>query len=140
MEIKKATTQYEFFSLMQIRVKVFMCEQNVDPAIEVDDEDKNCDHYIVTAGDTIVATCRVLHHDDVWHLGRIAVLKEYRKKQFGTHLIKHIIALAQRNNVKKLELGAQLHALPFYENLGFCSIGEVFMEANIAHRKMEMCL
>ena len=140
MEIKKATTQYEFFSLMQIRVSVFMAEQNVDPLIEVDDEDKTCDHYIVKEADTILATCRVLHHDSIWHLGRIAVLKEFRKKQYGTKLIEHIILLAKQNNITTLELGAQVHAIPFYESLGFQSVGDIFIEANIQHKMMEMRL
>ncbi len=140
MEIKKATTQYEFFSLMQIRVKVFMAEQNVDPLIEVDEEDKTCDHYIVKEEDAIIATCRVIHHDGVWHLGRIAVSKEYRKQQYGSKLIQYIIDLAKQNQVTTLELGAQLHAIPFYESLGFHSVGEMFVEANIEHKMMELVI
>lgn len=140
MKIKQACTQYEFFSLMQIRCKVFMCEQNVDPLIEMDDEDKTCMHYILEDDNTIIATCRVLEHDDIWHLGRIAVLKEYRNKHYGSKLIKDMIMLAKSKNIKKIELGAQVHAIPFYESLGFKAHGEIFMDADIEHKEMELIL
>lgn len=140
MKIKQACTQYEFFSLMQIRCKVFMCEQNVDPLIEMDDEDKTCMHYILEDNYKIIATCRVLEHDDIWHLGRIAVLEEYRKQHYGSELIKHMIMLAKNKNIKKIELGSQVHAIPFYESLGFKAYGEIFMDADIEHKEMELIL
>ncbi|MDD3049268.1 MAG: GNAT family N-acetyltransferase [Bacilli bacterium] len=140
MIIKQASTQYEYFSLMQIRCKVFMSEQNVDPLIEMDEEDKTCMHYILEDHQTIIATCRVLTTNNVWHLGRIAVLKEYRNQQYGSKLIQHMINLAIKNNIKKIELGAQVQAIPFYESLGFKTYGKVYLDANIEHKDMEMIL
>lgn len=140
MKIKQASTQYDFFSLMQIRCKVFMCEQNVNPLIELDDEDKTCVHYLLEDHDTAIATCRVLIHNDIWHLGRIAVLKEYRNQHYGSKLINHMIALAKENKVKKIELGAQVQAIPFYESLGFKAYGDIFMDADIEHKEMELIL
>ncbi len=42
--------------------------------------------------------------------------------------------------VKKVKLGAQTHALGFYERLGFTAIGDDFDEAGIAHREMVLPL
>ena len=39
-----------------------------------------------------------------------------------------------------LKLGAQVHALSFYERLVFTAYGEVFMDAGIAHRDMVLAL
>lgn len=140
MEIKQASTQYEFFSLMQIRCQVFMCEQKVDPMIEMDDKDKTCIHYIVKDHNMIIATCRVIVHDKLWHLGRIAVLKQYRGQHYGSHMLAYIIEQAKKANVEKLELGAQLQAIPFYESLGFKTYGEIFFDADIEHKEMELIL
>jgi predicted GNAT family N-acyltransferase len=38
---------------------------------------------------------------------------------------------------RRLILDAQVHAVAFYENLGYAPYGEVFMEAGIPHRRME---
>lgn len=140
MDIRKATTQYEFFSLMQIRAAVFMCEQNVDPLLEIDDEDRLCDHYILEDNNEMIATCRVLHCENEWHLGRIAVIKKYRHNNYGKALLQYVIQLAKDRQVQSITLGAQLHALPFYETIGFRAYGDVYEEANIQHRNMEMSL
>lgn len=140
MKIKQASTQYEFFSLMKIRAMVFMHEQNVDPLIEIDDEDKNCMHFILEDHNNILATCRVISHANMWHLGRIAVLKEYRKQHYGSKLITHIIHLAKTNGIKKITISAQVQALLFYESLGFIAYGDLFMEAGIEHKEMELIL
>lgn len=140
MDVRKAKTQYDFFSIMLIRTNVFILEQHVDPAIEIDEEDKYCDHYIIENENNIVGCCRVLKQDDCWHLGRIAIYKEYRNKNYGRYLLEKIESLAQDNKVKKLELGAQINAQGFYEKVGFHSVGDVFIEANIQHIMMEKLL
>ena len=35
-------------------------------------------------------------------------------------------------------LGAQLHAIPFYERLGYVASGEVYLDAGIEHRWMDV--
>ncbi len=136
MEIKLATTQTEFFSLMRVRVLVFMKEQNVDPSIECDKNDQSALHFIYKIDNEVIATCRVLLENG-YHLGRIAVLKQYRKQGIGAALLRYVEQYAKQNNIHRLELGAQLHAVSFYENCGFQSYGEIFEEADIQHIMME---
>lgn len=140
MKFVKAETQNEFFSLMLIRAIVFMREQQVDPLIELDEEDCFCDQYIVYEQDKIIATCRVVSLEDSWHIGRVSVLKEYRHHHYGTYMLKEIEALALKAGIKRLELGAQLHAIPFYEKNGYACYGEVYVEADIEHCNMEKYL
>ena len=138
MEIKKANTQSDYFSVMMIRTHVFMCEQSVDPMIELDEEDKTCHHYLLINEEQPIGCLRVIEQDkDTWHLGRIAILKEYRSKHFGSFLLEQIEKMAKEKNIKKLELGAQIQALSFYERNGFARIGNPYEEANIQHLNME---
>lgn len=137
MRFKKAETQFEYFSLMQIRAAVFMCEQSVDPLIEIDDEDKTCDQFVVYDNDEIIGTCRVLKHGSDWHIGRVAVLKEHRKKHCGSFMLNEVEKIAKESGVKKLELGAQVAAMPFYENNGYRGYGDIYLDADIDHMMME---
>lgn len=137
MKFKKAETQFEYFSLIQIRATVFMCEQNVDPLLEIDDEDKTCDHFVVYDNDEIIGTCRILKHEHNWHIGRVAVLKEHRKKQCGSFMLNEVETLAREYGIKKLELGAQVGAMPFYENNGYQGYGDIYLDAGIDHMMME---
>lgn len=140
MKLIKATTQGDIVSCMLIRTIVFMHEQHVDPLLEIDEDDKHCEHYLVKYKDKDVACARILKHDTYWQVGRIAVLKEYRKHHFGSFLLEEITKLANKENVNKLILGAQKQAVPFYEKNGYSVCGAMYMDANIEHYPMEKFL
>lgn len=137
---KEATSSFDYFSLMRIRALVFMKEQNVDPLLEIDNDDTCCKHFIVFADDQIVATCRIIEYQDYYKIGRFAVLKEYRTRKVGTFLLHQIKALALDNKKTKLVLSAQVTAIPFYEKNGFIVTSEPYFDANIVHRDMELIL
>lgn len=136
MNIKIAENQSDFFSCMLIRASVFVIEQNVDISLELDEEDKTCTHFLLLNEGNAVGTCRVLNHGDVAHLGRVAILKEARNQGFGATMLAHVEQSCRKLGVKKIELGAQLQALAFYEKQGYHAYGDVFLDANIEHRMM----
>lgn len=140
MYFTQAKTQFEYFSLMQIRAAVFMCEQHVDPLLEIDDEDRLCMHYILYDNSEIIATCRVLPEGDTWHIGRVAVMKDHRHKHCGSFLLDEVEKLAKSEQIHKLVLGAQITAMPFYEKNGYVAYGELYLDAAIEHRMMEKLL
>ncbi|MDF9825097.1 putative GNAT family N-acyltransferase [Breznakia sp. PF5-3] len=140
MRFTKATTQFEYFSLMEIRIKVFVKEQCVDPLIELDEEDKTCNQYLVYSDNKPIATCRVIRHGTTWHVGRVAVLKEFRNKHCGSFMLKEIEKIAHQEQAEKLVLGAQTVAIPFYEKNGFIAYGDIYLDADIEHRMMEKIL
>lgn len=137
MNVRKAETQFDFFSLMHIRCVVFMVEQHVPPMLEIDGEDRTCDHYIIEEEGVVMGTCRVLFHGDIWHVGRVAVLKEYRHKHCGSQLLTAVEEVAKTKKVKALQLGSQLQAKAFYEKNGFNAYGDIYMDAGIEHVMME---
>jgi len=70
------------------------------------------------------------------HLGRIAVLKEWRKHGVGKVLVESLIAVAIAEGLPRVYLNAQVHAMPFYEELGFRPEGGAFLEAGMEHYRM----
>ena len=74
------------------------------------------------------------------HIGRVAVLREQRGKGYGRLFMLALLDEARKQGFAKLMLGAQLHAIPFYERLGYVASGDTFLDANIEHRRMDISL
>jgi ElaA protein len=69
------------------------------------------------------------------------VLAEARGEGIGAALIRAAVAdLAAMPGVSRAKLGAQVHALRFYEQLGFVAVGPVYLDAGIEHRDMVLGL
>jgi len=45
---------------------------------------------------------------------------------------------ARRRGLPGITLSAQLHASPFYERLGYVPRGDVYLDAAIEHRDMDL--
>lgn len=123
--------------LSRIRYTVFVEEQQVPPALELDEYDEHADHFLVFAGNTAVATARLLDDGGV---GRMAVLVEHRGQGIGLALMSHIIDRGRQLGFERLHLSAQEHALPFYGRLGFIPVGDSYQDAGIPHRTMTLAL
>ncbi len=122
--------------LRQLRTAVFIREQQVSEAEEWDDRDKHCVHVVVQRNGQAIA-CGRLDHKYEGKIGRVAVLKAFRRQGYGLAVMQ---ALEQRAHVLGLHtvhLNAQTAALPFYVQQGYISEGDTFLEAGIAHCKMK---
>ena len=124
-------------SILQIRFEVFVAEQGVDPSLEVDGRDPECVHAIAYAEDKPIGTGRLLPDG---HIGRMAVLKEYRSKGVGQKILLKLVEAARKRGWKKVELSSQIQAVPFYERFGFRRLGDVYIEAGIEHVDMRLDL
>ena len=128
-----------------IRRTVFVVEQQVPEEEEWDGLDLSCTHFLAwlptTAKSTEppppVGTARLLPDG---HIGRVAVLANARGKGVGVALMKAAIDAARQQKHERVVLSSQLHALAFYEQLGFVAYGDVFMDAGIPHREMVLTL
>ncbi len=124
----------EFALCFQIRLDVFVREQNVPLAEERDAHDATALHFLASTEDGPVATARVLMLEDgVAKISRVAVLQPARGRGMGAALMRHI---EKTVSASAYLLDAQIQALPFYEKLGYRHYGEAFMEAGIAHLHM----
>lgn len=117
-----------------IRETVFVREQGVPLELEMDGEDVACRHAIARTPDgTPVATGRLLPDG---HIGRVAVLQEWRGKGLGREVMLALLVEARALGHAEVALNSQTSAVPFYLSLGFAPYGEGFMEAGIPHQAM----
>ncbi len=121
-----------------LRFEVFVDEQNVPADIELDGEDEIAVHIIAENDDVVVGCARVIFCDSQAHVGRLAVKKLYRGKGIGASICRFIIDIARERQCDCVWLNSQLHAVGFYEKLGFLPIGDTFREAGIEHTRMEL--
>jgi len=121
-----------------IRFEVFVEEQQVPIAEELDTMDAQCLHALAFSqqGEAI-ATGRLLPDG---HIGRMAVRFSERKKGVGAAVLQALVEAAQERGFKEVLLGAQLHAKGFYLKQGFVEFGDVFLDANIEHVMMRKLL
>jgi len=119
-----------------VRKEVFVKEQKVPEAEEYDEIDLKAYHIIAYVDNVPVATGRLFTEQNTWFVGRICVLKEYRKKRIGKLIIECLLEKALILGATELHLHAQTHALNFYKKFGFRAYGNTFSEAGIEHISM----
>lgn len=116
-----------------IRFTVFVEEQGVPREIELDEHDPHCVHAVVFDGDRAVGTGRLLPDG---HVGRMAVLKDWRRRGVGALMLKALVERAKARGHTEVVLAAQVGAVSFYRAHGFVAEGDVYMEAGIPHQNM----
>jgi predicted GNAT family N-acyltransferase len=133
-KVQQADFATEWESLKAVRHEVFVVGQNVPPEIEWAGDDDQHWHVLATdeSGQPI-GTGRVSFDGKI---GRMAVLEAWRGRGVGGAMLQEIISIAKSANLTSVYLASQLAAIPFYERFDFVAQGDVFVEADIAHRKM----
>ncbi|MBM1220628.1 GNAT family N-acetyltransferase [Ponticoccus sp. SC2-23] len=140
MSISIAETR-DLDACFELRRVVFIEEQGVSLADERDGRDDEAVHLLVHHQGEPIGTARILVSNDVAKIGRVCVLKHYRGNGHGSALVEACCAAAaKRPGVTMAKLGAQTHAIGFYEALGFTAEGPVYDDAGIPHRDMTRAL
>ena len=131
-------------AMTQIRMTVFVQEQGVDPAREVDalDGDPTTVHVVALDQDgTALGTARLLPPHEAGapaHIGRVAVTSAARGRGVGALLMSALEAEAlERYGVDgtvSVELSAQEQALGFYSRVGYVARPERYLDEAIWHR------
>ena len=126
-----------------IRFTVFCDEQGVKKSHEIDELDDILQvlHIVAYENSKPVATCRFFkEYGNVWHAGRIAVLKEHRKKGYGRAVLEQAEKEMKKQGAKSVFISAQTQAQKFYEALGYKAYGDVYPEEDIPHIAMKKYL
>ena len=130
-------------ALTRIRDIVFIQEQKVPEYLELDEHDKIATHFIalnITSNGrstTPIGCCRILPSGKI---GRLAVLKDFRGRGIGTHLLLTAIKHAKQQQCSTVYLDAQISAKSFYYHEGFVEEGDIFLDAGIEHIRMRKVL
>ncbi len=124
-----------------LRRVVFIEEQGVSEADEVDDLDDQAIHLLAQLDGQPVGSARLLVQGETGKVGRVCVLRTARGLGLGAALMRAAVAeFSGIAGVRRVKLGAQTHALGFYERLGFVATGPEYLDAGIPHRDMVLDL
>jgi predicted GNAT family N-acyltransferase len=133
--VRQASWNADQDALQRIRLTVFVEEQGVPVELEWDGMDPDSVHFLAVESDgAAIGTVRLLPDG---HIGRMAVLKPWRKQGVGHALLTRVLDYARARGDRKVMLNAQTTAVEFYRREGFAVIGNEFMDAGIPHLYME---
>lgn len=131
----------DFEKCLAIRRLVFIIGQNVPEELEIDGLDKNSIHYMISINQIPVGTARVRHLGNKAKIERVAVLSEHQGHGIGQKLMQFIIKEQKQSKViTTICLSSQVHAIAFYQRLGFNVCSAEYLDANIPHKDMEMSI
>ena len=127
----------DYADCIALRRAVFIEEQGIAEADEIDDLDDQAIHLLATEDGKPVGTARMLIDGDIGKIGRICVLPGQRGTGLGKALVQAgLDQLRAMPDVKTAKLGAQDHAIGFYAKLGFTPVGGLYDDAGIPHQDM----
>jgi predicted GNAT family N-acyltransferase len=134
---KVVTRLDDLLKAYMVRGIVFMEEQKIGYALEVDEYEHESLHILGEIDGEPVAAARMRFRSGYAKLERIAVRRAWRGKGYGGQLTRFMIRTAEDRGYEKLRLHAQVYTKGLYEKLGFTVVGDTFMEAGIEHCLME---
>lgn len=120
-----------------IRREVFVEEQGVSEAEEIDGHDADRQHYLAFLDGRAAATARLWPIEGGVKIQRVAVLRTARGTGLGAALMRRIVEdILAEGGERQIVLASQMQAIPFYEKIGFVAHGPEFLDADIPHRNM----
>ena len=134
-----ANLSYVFFNNLseysrEIREEVFVKEQNFKE--EFDTIDNIATHMVLFLDNVAIGTGRFYKENEDYHIGRIAVLKEYRAKGYGKIILQELENKIKEVGGEKVVLSSQKQAMNFYKKLGYIETGDFYFDEHCPHIKM----
>ncbi|HDX9577764.1 TPA: GNAT family N-acetyltransferase [Bacillus pseudomycoides] len=133
MQVQVVQDEKQLMDAFSVRKQVFVDEQKVSAEEEYDEYEHAAKHVVLYDQDAPVGAGRFRIVDGIGKMERICVLSSHRQKGAGKLIMDALEVLAKEESLPKLKLHAQTHAEPFYHKLGYETISDVFMEADIPH-------
>jgi ElaA protein len=135
-------TNLEVYQILQLRNEVFIVEQNC-PYQDCDEKDFKAHHLCAWQQDHLVAYARLLPPGIAYpgyaSIGRVLTAKSIRRQNLGNELmrraVREIYTLFGR---VEIAISAQYYLKNFYESFRFVQTGEVYLEDDIPHVRMEL--
>ena len=129
----------ELYKILQARIDVFVVEQNC-PYPETDGYDEKALHLWAEKNGEIAAYCRIFAPGikyEVPSIGRVLTAEKFRGQNFGKGLMKIAVDIIETKfATAKIQISAQDYLLNFYEEFGFQSTGNSYLEDDIPHTEM----
>ena len=128
----------DFSIIKNIRKKVFTDEMNIPESKLFDENDETCDHYILFDGKKSVGSIRFVNTNDAIKLERMAILSEFRGKNYGKSAILQLIEYYRLMGYSKIILDSIFSVRGFYKKCQFVEEGETFRRVGIDHIRMSL--
>jgi ElaA protein len=126
----------ELYAILQLRSEVFVVEQDCVYQ-DLDYKDQKALHVLGFKNEALVAYTRIFKPNDYFEnasIGRVIVKESERKYRYGYDIMDASIkAIKDYYNETQIKISAQVYLKKFYNNLGFKSIGEEYLEDGIPH-------
>ena len=138
--VKVVENAAELEGAIAVRMRVFVGEQGIPAAVEMDAADTAPDtiHAAAVYQGAVIATGRLLPDVDGKgpHIGRMAVAREWRRSGVGGMVLTFLEQQARAQGLTQITLHAQEYVKAFYAGHGYREVGEMFLEVDIPHREM----
>lgn len=133
-------TPRELYAIMQLRIDVFVIEQNA-VFQDADGKDPMCHHLMGFDGEELVLYARLVpkgvSYAEHVSIGRIISARHVRGKGLGRVLVqKSIDACNDVFGEQTIVIGAQARLERFYNDFGFITTSDVYIEDGIDHVEM----
>jgi predicted GNAT family N-acyltransferase len=139
-EVRRYPGEATIADAHRVRRTVFIEEQDVSEAEEMDGRDEDAHHVVAydPATDEPVGTARLrIPEEGVGKIERVAVVETHRGSGLGARLMIEIESDAREQGCRMIKLHAQTAVEGFYERLGYHTESDEFIEADIPHVEME---
>jgi predicted GNAT family N-acyltransferase len=140
IEVRLARTKEDFEAILEIRRLVFREEQGLAQNSLVDPDDIASIHAmaiesgrVVSAGRLTPPNARRPEAGIAW----VATRRQDRGRGFGGMVMRALLDAADERGFPVVTLTAQVHAIGFYEDLGFVAYGKRFDLGGVEHQQME---
>jgi ElaA protein len=129
----------ELYDILQLRQQIFVVEQNCI-YLDADGIDKKCLHLLGLLNNKIVAYARIIPEGISYKtpsIGRVVIDEKHRGNKYAYKLMNKAIKITtEKFKQKKITISAQLYLKEFYQNLGFKTVGDVYLDCDLPHLKM----
>ncbi|SFT34684.1 ElaA protein [Lishizhenia tianjinensis] len=143
IEIKKweELSPLALHDLIALRINIFVVEQNC-PYPELDGKDLLADHLVIhNETKQLIGTARILapgvSYKEV-SIGRVAIAESERGKAIGHELMRAALDfIGQKYGKVAVKISAQEHLQNYYQQHGFVTVSEMYLEDDIPHVAMK---
>ncbi|MDA0755969.1 MAG: GNAT family N-acetyltransferase [Crenarchaeota archaeon] len=128
----------DFSHIRTIRKSVFNTELGISENELFDKHDETCDHFLIFDGKNIVGSVRIISMDHIVKLERMAIVKNFRVKNYGKNCISQIKDYYSSKGFSQIILDSIYSVRGFYKKCGFVEEGDIFQRVGIEHIRMSL--
>jgi ElaA protein len=130
---------HAYHAVMIARQSVFIEEQQIY-CVDADLHDTHCWHLTALHDGNLAAYLRVIDPGEKYPepaIGRVLTTSAYRRCGLGKHIMQAAIAhIATHYPAQAIRISAQAYLQTFYEDLGFATVGDAYLEEGVLHIEM----